>query len=107
MMRLPTTNRTTISNLWARLQIKTTKTFTKTRTYTQVNSFPKQTIKMTGTEQQKEGEKQFSIQPIKDEVKDKVSAFNAHPGPAVPKEMPQEEGTKEERKAKMEALNKK
>ncbi|KAG4258449.1 hypothetical protein FPRO03_03403 [Fusarium proliferatum] len=63
---------------------------------------------MTGTEQQKEGEKQFSIQPIKDEAKDNlVSAFNAHPGPAVPKDMPQEEGTKEERKAKMEALNKK
>lgn len=54
-----------------------------------------------------QGEKQFSIQPIKDEAKDKVSAFNAHPGPAVPKDMPQEEGTKEERKAKMEALNKK
>ncbi|UZP37596.1 hypothetical protein NXS19_005412 [Fusarium pseudograminearum] len=30
---------------------------------------------MTGTEQQKDGEKQFSIQPIKDEAKDKVSAF--------------------------------
>lgn len=36
----------------------------------------------------------------------KASAFNAHPGPAVPKEMPKQEGTKEERRAKMEALNK-
>ena len=54
------------------------------------------------------GEKQFSIQPIKDTLdpKSNPSPFNAHPGPAVSKDMPKEEGTKEERKAKMEALNK-
>ncbi|KAH7236020.1 hypothetical protein BKA59DRAFT_516540 [Fusarium tricinctum] len=62
---------------------------------------------MPGTEQQNEGEKQFSIQPIKDESNKQASAFNAHPGPAVPKDMPQEEGSKEERKDRMEALNKK
>ncbi|KAM0356023.1 hypothetical protein ACHAPU_000416 [Fusarium lateritium] len=62
---------------------------------------------MPSTEQQNEGEKQFSIQPIKDEVKDKASAFNAHPGPAVPKDMPEQEGSKDDRKDRMEALNKK
>lgn len=55
----------------------------------------------------KQGEKEFSIQPIKESVDPKFGAFGAHPGPAIPKEMPKEEGTKEERKAKMEALNKK
>ncbi|KAK7402862.1 hypothetical protein QQX98_011392 [Neonectria punicea] len=58
-------------------------------------------------DQKNEQEKEFSIQPIKESGDSKVGAFNAHPGPAIPKEMPQEEGTKEERKAQMEALNKK
>lgn len=53
-----------------------------------------------------QGEKQFSIQPVKDDAESKASAFNAHPGPAVTKDMPQQEGTKEERRDKMESLNK-
>ncbi|CAG9940737.1 unnamed protein product [Clonostachys rosea f. rosea IK726] len=54
-----------------------------------------------------EGEKQFSIQPIKEQGHDpKFAPFNAHPGPARTQEMPPQEGTKEERQAKKEALNK-
>jgi hypothetical protein len=54
-----------------------------------------------------QGEKQFSIQPIKEQGHDpKFAPFNAHPGPARTQEMPPQEGTKEERQAKKEALNK-
>ncbi|KAH6888109.1 hypothetical protein B0T10DRAFT_489553 [Thelonectria olida] len=56
-------------------------------------------------QQKDEGEKEFSIQPIK-QAEAKFDAFSAHPGPAVPKDMPQEEGSKEERKARMEELKK-
>ncbi|KAI5464165.1 hypothetical protein BGZ63DRAFT_421234 [Mariannaea sp. PMI_226] len=58
-------------------------------------------------QQKDEAEKEFTIQPIKDQGDSKLGAFNAHPGPAVPKDMPQEEGTKEERRARMEELKKK
>ncbi|ORY60566.1 uncharacterized protein BCR38DRAFT_348671 [Pseudomassariella vexata] len=34
------------------------------------------------------------------------AAYNAHPGPAIPQNMPEQEGTKEERQAKAQALNK-
>ncbi|KAI6088430.1 hypothetical protein F4821DRAFT_257929 [Hypoxylon rubiginosum] len=34
------------------------------------------------------------------------AAHNAHPGPAVPQSMPEQEGTKEERQAKAKELNK-
>ncbi|KAI1195166.1 hypothetical protein F5X97DRAFT_249749 [Nemania serpens] len=34
------------------------------------------------------------------------AAFKATPGPAIPQNMPQQEGTKEEREAKAKALNK-
>ncbi|KAI0201753.1 hypothetical protein F4808DRAFT_97424 [Astrocystis sublimbata] len=40
---------------------------------------------------------------------DQAKAFAAHksaPGPAVPQNMPEQEGTKEERQAKAQALNK-
>ncbi|KAI0195810.1 hypothetical protein EV127DRAFT_419782 [Xylaria flabelliformis] len=43
------------------------------------------------------------------EAADKAKAFAAHkaaPGPAVPQNMPEQEGTKEERQAKAQALNK-
>ncbi|KFH43304.1 hypothetical protein ACRE_059260 [Hapsidospora chrysogenum ATCC 11550] len=54
-----------------------------------------------------EGEKEFSTMPIKESDKDpKFAPFNAHPGPAVPKNMPPQEGTKEDRQAKKESLNK-
>ncbi|KAE9568162.1 hypothetical protein CGCF415_v004438 [Colletotrichum fructicola] len=55
-----------------------------------------------------EKEKEFSVQPIKEGgVDPKFAAHQAHPGPAVPKDFnAQEEGTKGERRAKAEALNK-
>lgn len=34
------------------------------------------------------------------------SAHQAHPGPAIPQSMPEQEGTKEERLAKAQELNK-
>ncbi|KAI1755728.1 hypothetical protein F4782DRAFT_527089 [Xylaria castorea] len=43
------------------------------------------------------------------QVADKASQFAAHqaaPGPAVTQNMPEQEGTKEERQAKAQALNK-
>lgn len=64
-------------------------------------------IRLT-SEQDSEKEKEFSVQPIKEGgVDPKFAAHQAHPGPAVPKDFnAQEEGTKEERRAKAEALNK-
>lgn len=35
-----------------------------------------------------------------------LNAFTAHPGPPVPQSMPEQEGTKEERLAKAQELNK-
>lgn len=54
------------------------------------------------------GEKQFSIQPINESsnVDPKFAAHQAHPGPAVAKQMPPQQGTKEERQARKEELNK-
>ena len=55
-----------------------------------------------------QGEKQFSIQPVQESGQDpKFAPFSAHPGPAQPASMPAQEGTKEDRQAKKEALNKK
>ncbi|KAM0333595.1 hypothetical protein ACHAQA_002260 [Verticillium albo-atrum] len=61
-----------------------------------------------------EQEKEFSTQPIDDNKKQgagsfdpKTAAHQAAPGPAVPKDFSaQEEGTKEERRAKAAELNK-
>ncbi|KAK1256019.1 hypothetical protein MKX07_008278 [Trichoderma sp. CBMAI-0711] len=54
-----------------------------------------------------QGEKQFSIQPINESnVDPKFAAHQAHPGPAVAKEMPPQQGSKEERQARKEELNK-
>jgi hypothetical protein len=53
-----------------------------------------------------QGEKEFSIQPIKESSDAKFAPFNAHPGPARTNEMPKEEGSKAERQAKKESLNK-
>jgi hypothetical protein len=54
-----------------------------------------------------QGEKEFSIQPINESGHDpKFAPFNAHPGPAKSENMPQQEGSKEDRQAKKEALNK-
>ncbi|KAF3019712.1 hypothetical protein G7054_g9933 [Neopestalotiopsis clavispora] len=36
----------------------------------------------------------------------KFAAHQAHPGPAVPQNMPEQEGSKEERQAKAKELNK-
>ncbi|KAI1457275.1 hypothetical protein F4805DRAFT_457839 [Annulohypoxylon moriforme] len=44
---------------------------------------------------QPQGAKQFAF-----------AAHQAHPGPAIPKDMPEQEGTKEERKVKAQELNK-
>ncbi|KAI1392290.1 uncharacterized protein F4822DRAFT_123668 [Hypoxylon trugodes] len=44
---------------------------------------------------QPQGAKQFAF-----------AAHQAHPGPAVPQSMPEQEGTKEERQAKAKELNK-
>ena len=56
-----------------------------------------------------QGDKVFSIQPIKETVDAKLAPFKAQPGPAIPKDFAhvQQEGTKEERRAKAEELNKK
>ncbi|EQL00275.1 hypothetical protein G6O67_008359 [Ophiocordyceps sinensis] len=56
------------------------------------------------------GEKEFSIQPIKDKcdssnTSSTAGILKAQPGPAIPKEMPEKEGTKQDREAKMESLN--
>lgn len=55
-----------------------------------------------------QGEKQFSIQPINESgaPDSKFAPFSAHPGPAQTNNMPPQEGTKEDRQAKKEALNK-
>ena len=54
-----------------------------------------------------QGEKEFSIQPLKEQGQDpKFAPFNAHPGPAKTDKMPEQEGSKEDRQAKKEALNK-
>jgi hypothetical protein len=37
---------------------------------------------------------------------EQFAAHQAHPGPAIPQNMPEQEGTKEERQAKAQALNK-
>ncbi|GJN67329.1 hypothetical protein VFPFJ_00498 [Purpureocillium lilacinum] len=54
-----------------------------------------------------EGEKEFKVQPIKESgVDPKFAPFNAHPGPARTQELPQQEGTREDREARKAALNK-
>ncbi|GAO18326.1 hypothetical protein UVI_02032850 [Ustilaginoidea virens] len=53
-----------------------------------------------------QGEKEFSIQPIKEGFDAKFAAHQAHPGPVVPKSMPPQEGSEEERQARKEELNK-
>ncbi|RFU74928.1 hypothetical protein TARUN_7322 [Trichoderma arundinaceum] len=54
-----------------------------------------------------QGEKQFSIQPINEgSVDPKFAAHKAHPGPAITQQMPPQQGTKEERQARKEELNK-
>ncbi|PTB45334.1 hypothetical protein M441DRAFT_23558 [Trichoderma asperellum CBS 433.97] len=59
-------------------------------------------------QQKKEGEKQFSIQPIQDNTSPdpKFAAHQANPGPAMAKNMPPVQGTKAERQARKEELNK-
>jgi hypothetical protein len=57
-------------------------------------------------QQKEEGEKEFSIQPIKDKAADKFGVFGSNPGPARTNDMPAQEGTKEERQARKEDLNK-
>ncbi|KAI3320796.1 hypothetical protein HD806DRAFT_537862 [Xylariaceae sp. AK1471] len=46
--------------------------------------------------------------PISDAAKkaEQFAAHKAHPGPAIPKSMPEQEGTKEERQAQAKELNK-
>lgn len=51
-------------------------------------------------------EKQFTTQPIEHGFDPKMAPHQAHPGPALAKEMPQHEGSKEERQARKEELNK-
>ncbi|KAM0282228.1 hypothetical protein ACHAQH_003092 [Verticillium albo-atrum] len=70
----------------------------------------KNIINNTGKDEQ---EKEFSTQPIDDKkqgagsIDPKTAAHQAAPGPAVPKDFSaQEEGTKEERRAKAAELNK-
>jgi len=53
-----------------------------------------------------DSEKQFTTQPIEHGVDPKMAPHQAHPGPALAKEMPQHEGSKEERQARKEELNK-
>lgn len=53
-------------------------------------------------------EKEFTIQPITEQksVDPKFAAHSANPGPAIAQDMPAQEGTKEERQARKDALNK-
>ncbi|KAG5948926.1 hypothetical protein E4U53_006098 [Claviceps sorghi] len=53
------------------------------------------------------GEKEFSVQPIKDSgcVDPKFAAIQANPGPAITQNLPAQEGSKEEREARKKALN--
>ncbi|POR38777.1 Uncharacterized protein TPAR_01025, partial [Tolypocladium paradoxum] len=62
----------------------------------------------SGKDRQKkdEGEKEFKVQPVKESVDPKFAPHHSHPGPAMAKEMPQHEGSKEDRQARKEALNK-
>ncbi|EAQ89886.1 predicted protein [Chaetomium globosum CBS 148.51] len=62
------------------------------------------------TQQQKDTNQPTGGNPLQkatDSVKNAFQAHTAHPGPAIPKEFNvKEEGTKEERRAKAEELNK-
>ncbi|UNI24361.1 hypothetical protein JDV02_010113 [Purpureocillium takamizusanense] len=76
-----------------------------------IHSRPQYTLRnlnMDKDQQKKnEGEKEFKVQPIKETgVDPKFAPFNAHPGPARTQELPQQEGTKEDREARKAALNK-
>lgn len=60
-------------------------------------------------------DKEFKTQPAdeasqpqgsKNVTADQFNATRAHPGPAVPQSMPEQEGSKEERQAKAKELNK-
>lgn len=74
----------------------------------EVSAQSKASLTMKSLLTRKQGEKEFSTMPIKDAGQDpKFAPFNAHPGPAQPASMPAQEGTKEDRQAKKEALNKK
>jgi len=53
------------------------------------------------------GNKDSGVKKIVDEVKAKFAPHNANPGPVMPEQFNiKEEGTKEERRAKAEELNK-
>ncbi|KAG6006180.1 hypothetical protein E4U21_007290 [Claviceps maximensis] len=54
------------------------------------------------------GEKEFSIQPIKDSgcIDPKFAAVQAQPGPAITQNMPPQEGSEADRKERKEELNK-
>jgi hypothetical protein len=54
-----------------------------------------------------QGEKEFSIQPIKESNDPKFAAHQANPGPAITQNLPEQEGSKDDRRAKKEELNKK
>ncbi|TWU77021.1 hypothetical protein ED733_007653 [Metarhizium rileyi] len=51
-------------------------------------------------------EKKFTTQPIQHGVDPQMAPHQAHPGPAMAKEMPSEEGSKADRQARKEELNK-
>ncbi|EFY93128.1 hypothetical protein J3458_009318 [Metarhizium acridum] len=52
-----------------------------------------------------DSEKQFTTQPIQHGIDPKVAPHQAHPGPALTKDMPSEEGSKAEREARKKELN--
>ncbi|OAA42741.1 hypothetical protein NOR_04872 [Metarhizium rileyi] len=51
-------------------------------------------------------EKKFTTQPIQHGVDPQMAPHQAHPGPAMAKEMPSVEGSKADRQARKEELNK-
>lgn len=57
---------------------------------------------------QSQGEKQFSVQPIKENqgIDPKTAHHQAHPGPAIVQNMPAQEGSKEDRQKRQAELNK-
>ncbi|KAI1734841.1 hypothetical protein F4680DRAFT_453572 [Xylaria scruposa] len=63
---------------------------------------------MPGNPTTQTGNSNANTNPVS-EAADKAKQFAAHkaaPGPAIPQNMPEQEGTKEERQAKAQALNK-
>ncbi|RCI13861.1 hypothetical protein L249_8265 [Ophiocordyceps polyrhachis-furcata BCC 54312] len=62
---------------------------------------------MDSSKQQNKKGEDVTTQPINPDGGSKtVNAFNAQPGPVIPDKMPAQEGTAEDRQARVKTLNK-